>query len=130
MLTDEGVLKIIDFGISCLVNPAQRGLSPGNPSYMSPERLQGCPLDSRTDIYALAMIAYEMLAGALPFPPKTPAAKLHTMLPPRLPGVPAEIGSVLAKALAIRPEARWESVAAFVNRFAQVATPFITPTVP
>jgi serine/threonine-protein kinase len=70
------VVKVVDFGIAKAAdNAAQKvtktGLVVGTPEYMSPEQLAGDKLDGRSDIYALALVAFNMLTGRLPFPAET-----------------------------------------------------------
>ena len=69
-------VKIVDFGIAKAANiEAQKvtktGLVVGTPEYMSPEQIAGDPLDGRSDIYSLGLVAYNMLTGKLPWPSKT-----------------------------------------------------------
>ena len=69
-------VKVVDFGIAKAINnEAQKvtktGLLIGTPEYMSPEQIAGDPLDGRSDIYSLALVAFNMLTGKLPFPSKT-----------------------------------------------------------
>src|SRR5215203_708929 len=69
-------VKIVDFGIAKAANiEAQKvtrtGLVIGTPEYMSPEQIAGDPLDGRSDIYSLGLVAFNMLTGRLPFPSKT-----------------------------------------------------------
>ena len=69
-------VKVVDFGIAkSASHDAQKvtrtGLVIGTPEYMSPEQLAGDPLDGRSDIYSLALVAFTMLTGRLPFPSET-----------------------------------------------------------
>jgi len=70
------IVKVVDFGIAKAANSeAQKvtktGLVVGTPEYMSPEQLAGDKLDGRSDLYSLALVAYNMLTGKLPFPADT-----------------------------------------------------------
>ena len=118
LLTDDGVLKIIDFGIACLAQ-SQDESSPiiGTPSYMSPEHIRGDKLDIRTDIYALGIMAYEFLSGKQPFPANLTLLEILDMMPPKLDSVviPDNVADVLEKATAFRRSNRWESVPAFAT---------------
>lgn len=70
MLTRNGLVKIVDFGIAKLVGvtgPTQTGTTLGTASYMSPEQLAGDDADQRTDLWALGVVLYEMVTGRLPF---------------------------------------------------------------
>jgi serine/threonine-protein kinase len=69
-------VKVVDFGIAKAADNASQkvtktGLVVGTPEYMSPEQLAGDKLDGRSDIYALALVAFHMLSGRLPFPAET-----------------------------------------------------------
>ncbi len=76
LVTRDGRIKILDFGIA-LDHPSRRltwlgSSTMGTPEYMAPEQVKGLQGDERSDIYALGLILYEMLTGALPFPGDTP----------------------------------------------------------
>jgi serine/threonine protein kinase len=137
ILLQEGVAVLADFGIALAVREAggnrltESGLSLGTPQYMSPEQATGDrQLDARSDVYSLAAVLYEMLAGE---PPHTGAtvqaviAKLLTEPPTRLrtirETVPQGVDIAVAKALARVPADRYPSAAAFVAALDQpVAT--------
>src|SRR5262249_10042284 len=72
LLTKKGEVKVADFGLSrCLdgepLNLTRSGVAMGTPLYMSPEQIEGKPLDPRTDIYSFGVTCYHMLAGQPPF---------------------------------------------------------------
>ena len=70
MLSDDGTAKIADFGIAKITaaeNLTMTGSIVGTPHYMSPEQVQGQPVDGRSDQFSLAVIAYEMLTGEKPY---------------------------------------------------------------
>lgn len=71
ILTKDGTPKILDFGISSLLDDSGKdggnGMIMGTPSYMSPEQVQGQPLDQRSDIYALGVLLHQMLTGNPPY---------------------------------------------------------------
>src|SRR5205814_8361051 len=78
---EKDVVKLLDFGIAARTESAdaqreqkltQQGMVLGTPPYMSPEQFTGKSLDARSDIYSLAVMAYEMLTGRLPFEAETP----------------------------------------------------------
>jgi serine/threonine protein kinase len=79
LLDDEGRCIITDFGIAkTRVGPQTvTGTSMGTPRYMSPEQAQGTPVDGRSDIYSLGVVAYECLAGRTPFDADNPFAILY-----------------------------------------------------
>ncbi len=127
ILLQAGQPVIADFGIALAVAHAggeritETGLSLGTPSYMSPEQASGTELvDARSDQFALAAVAYEMLVGE---PPHTGAstqaiiARLMTEVPRSIravrPAVPAEVESAVQRALAKAPADRFASCGAF-----------------
>ncbi len=127
ILIQEGEAMLTDFGIALAVKEAggnrltQTGLSLGTPQYMSPEQATGDRgIDARSDVYSLASVLYEMLAGE---PPVTGAsaqsmiAKLMTERPTSLrvlrDTVPASVDAAVAKALAKTPADRFASAGEF-----------------
>ncbi|HEY6006502.1 MAG TPA: serine/threonine-protein kinase [Anaeromyxobacter sp.] len=129
--------KVIDFGISH--NRRQAGAAPitrsgaiiGTPEYMAPEQAAGDPVDRRTDVYAVGVLAFEMLTGELPIAAATPIATLvahqtRTPDPPsrRRPSVPAEVDALVLRALAKRPEDRFASMEALAAEVARVRATF------
>jgi eukaryotic-like serine/threonine-protein kinase len=121
MITDSGSVKIMDFGIA-RAHGSQRltrdGSIVGTLPYMAPEQLRGEPGDERSDLYSLAIVLYEMLAGHVPFAAATDYALMQAQIhdrPPRLrlPDLCAEAQSALLQALAKKPEHRFGSVQAF-----------------
>jgi serine/threonine-protein kinase len=127
ILLQAGVAVVADFGIALAVKSAggerltATGLSIGTPAYMSPEQIAGeRDLDARSDVYALACLTYEMLAGDPPFTASNPQAVMakHMMdLAPSIttvrPNVSAQLARSLAKALAKAPADRHVSIATF-----------------
>ena len=121
MITDTGLVKIMDFGIA-RARGSQRltrdGGIVGTLPYMAPEQLRGEAGDERSDLYSLAIVLYEMLAGQVPFAAATDYALMQAQIharPPRwcLPDLPADLESALLQALAKKPEHRFDSVQAF-----------------
>jgi len=83
MLTDEGVVKIMDFGLAKLKGATKltrTGTTMGTLQYMSPEQAQGREVDQRTDIFSFGVILYEMITGRLPFKGEHEAAVIHSIV--------------------------------------------------
>jgi tRNA A-37 threonylcarbamoyl transferase component Bud32 len=127
IMTDEdGSVKITDFGIAKIAT-ASHSLNDtktvaGTPNYMSPEQVQGLPLDGRSDQFSLAVIAYEILTGERPFQGEhlsTIVFKIVSEEPQpahRLNGTLTQsIDDVLRKALSKDPEARFPNCSNFVG---------------
>ena len=142
ILLQEGEAMLADCGIALAVKEAggnrltQTGLSLGTPQYMSPEQATGDRgIDARSDVYSLAAVLYEMLAGE---PPVTGAtaqsmiAKLMTETPTRLrvlrSTVPPEIDAAVSKALSKTPADRFTSAGDFARALAVKATTEAVPS--
>jgi serine/threonine protein kinase/dipeptidyl aminopeptidase/acylaminoacyl peptidase len=120
MLTADGVVKILDFGIAKLAGAAgitRTGLPLGTPAYMAPEQMQGEEVDARTDLWALGVVLYEMLAGRRPFPGDHEVVVRHGVLtvdPEPLSrlraDVPRELERIVSRLLAKDPQERYRTV--------------------
>ncbi len=124
MIDDDGAAKITDFGVAKIVSQqmTQAGALMGTPSYMSPEQIQGQPVDGRADQFALAVIAYEVLTGEKPFTGEYTPTLLYKICredpaPARQlnPTLDAEIDHVLQRALAKSPDQRYPTCSEFVT---------------
>jgi serine/threonine-protein kinase len=121
MLTKSGQVKVADFGIARIESSTmtQAGTVLGTPAYMSPEQFRGEPVDQRTDLYSAGVVLYQLLTGDKPFEGTFTAImhKVLTVEPPKpsdISGaVPPALDAVVAKAMAKRPQARFESANAF-----------------
>ena len=117
----EEHVKIIDFGIAGIkdsVFQASKTNVAGSLTYMAPEQFAGNP-SAASDLYAFAIVAYEMLSGAVPFPEDSlthlasPDMAQVTPLRTRRPEIPEAVDAAMRKALAFHPEARQRSVKEF-----------------
>jgi tetratricopeptide (TPR) repeat protein len=112
MLTEQGVAKLSDFGIAKALEATSEtmtGAIIGTPLYMSPEQVQGQPVDQRADIYSLGIMFYEMLAGRPPFT-EGDIAYQHCRVAPRpIEEIPDELNAIILKCLAKDREQRWSS---------------------
>ncbi len=115
----EEVVKVLDFGVAKLTQQATEtatGTIFGTPTYMSPEQASGEPVDPRSDLYAVGVLAYEMLTGRPPFRGSTPMSVLLKHIqeqptplsslvdPPLMPALEAFVMQLLAKGPDQRPE--------------------------
>ncbi len=121
MLDRRGRVKIMDFGLAAVADRTRltkSGTTLGTPAYMSPEKAQGQDVDRRTDIWALGVVLYEMLAGKHPFPGEYEQAIVYSIIneaPEPVTalrtGVPTQYDQVVSKALAKDAEERYATVA-------------------
>jgi len=128
--------KVIDFGIAKLYEPTssgaraltQTGFVLGTPEYMAPEQALGGTIDHRADLYAFAVVVYEMLVGRRPFDSDDVMAllRLHMAAAPPAPStlradgrITAEVDAVFAKALAKSPSDRYAAAGEFVAELAR-----------
>ncbi len=128
MRTAEGRLKVLDFGLARV--EAVEGMAPGvrhtlpgvlvgTPGYMAPEQIEGGPIDARTDVFALGVLAYEFAAGVHPFAAATPLATAARVLGDERPSLggargdlPAGLVAVVDRCLARHPAQRFASAGA------------------
>ncbi len=138
ILLADGIAVVADFGIARAMTAAaepkaagftKSGLVVGTPHYMSPEQATGGTVDGRSDIYSLACVLFEMLAGRPPFPGTQDIAVLaaHVATPaPAItdftPSVPGAVSDTIARALSKNPDDRQATAVRFAEALSAAAT--------
>ncbi|MEV1006424.1 protein kinase [Streptomyces sp. NPDC049881] len=125
IITDTGTVKVMDFGIARALHGAaqtmtQTGMVMGTPQYLSPEQALGKTVDTRSDLYAVGCLLYELLANRPPFVGETPLSVVyqHVQDTPRLPSesapaCPPELDGLVMRALTKDPEDRYQTAEEF-----------------
>ncbi len=123
LVRDDGLVKLTDFGIARAVDASghtRAGDLLGTPSYLSPEQALGRPATGASDLYALGVVAHEMLSGTKPFDKPTPIATamshIHEPPPPLPDDVPEDLAGVIDDLLAKEPRDRPENARAVAIR--------------
>ena len=138
LLSDEGAVKVADFGIARLTDDSgagstatKTGTTVGTPQYMSPEQVASSKVDGRSDLYSAGIMFYELVVGQPPFTasesdgPFTLMAK-HVQAPPKppsvhKPGLDLRLEEVILKSLSKRPEERYQTGIEFDDAMSKVA---------
>ncbi len=114
---DTDTVKVTDFGIARITDSSKTktGMVLGTPSFMSPEQLAGKKVDGRSDLYSLGVMLYQLLTGVLPFRGDSMAELMYKIANEEAvdvrqlrPELPAALATVVQRALAKRPEARYQ----------------------
>ncbi|MEJ2179096.1 MAG: HEAT repeat domain-containing protein, partial [Gammaproteobacteria bacterium] len=133
LINDKGTVKIVDFGLaaaaSCLDSRLTKtGILLGTPTYMAPEQIKSKSIDSKTDIYALGVIMYEMFTGVAPYKGEGTLAVMYQHVegnakPPSEinPDIPSTLEAIILKAMTIDPEKRFNSFSALRSQLQAVA---------
>ena len=119
MVTYDGVVKLLDFGIAKARNSLERtkvGFVKGTAGYMSPEQVRGQPLDGRSDVFSTGVVLWELVTGERLFAAETEREEMKMILDAPIPvprnkvvGVSEELSAVILRALDRNPGARWQS---------------------
>ncbi len=127
MLLKDGKIKVTDFGIAKAVSSSQTksGVILGTPNYMSPEQINGDPIDGRSDLFSLGVVFFELLCGQLPFQGKNLTSLLYNVTQARHPSlrsinpkIPKACEQIIDRILAKDPEKRFqngEELAKYLN---------------
>ena len=129
LISNRGKTKILDFGISKLIDDKHRltatGSMVGTPAYMAPEQVKGEQVDASSDIYSLGMILYELLHGEPPFTGQLPAV-LHSQVfdrPRASTAIPSPIMEIIWKATAKDRSQRFQTCEEFSGAFHYMPKP-------
>jgi serine/threonine-protein kinase len=142
LITRKGEVKVTDFGLSRIfaddrqpVNLTQSGVTMGTPLYMSPEQVEGKPIDPRTDIYSFGVTCYHLLAGEPPFRGATAfeVAVQHVQQHPTplqeiRPDLPPELCDLIHRMMAKDPEQRIQTGSEIIREVARVRAVLATAT--
>src|ERR1051326_8917729 len=133
LMERDGTPVLADFGLAKMMAPGHTnltgtGMIMGTPQYMAPEQCEGQELTPAADLYALGVVAYEMLTGRPPFIAETPLAVMlaqvtNTLPPPRQvnPHISEPVEAVLLKALAKKPGDRYAGCTRFARALSEAA---------
>jgi tetratricopeptide (TPR) repeat protein len=124
LLTSEGSVRVADFGVASaagLDSLTVTGTVLGTAGYLAPEQARGEPTTPASDLYALGVVAFELLTGRRPFEADSPTAEAAAHVHAEIPSIsefgdfPAEVDAVFQRALAKHPAQRYRSAAEFVG---------------
>jgi serine/threonine-protein kinase len=122
LINDDGLLKIVDFGVAAAAGHADTQLTKtgyviGSPKYMAPEQILGKKVDHRADIYSVGVIMYEMLSGVPPYSKGDHMSVMYQHVQGKCkpceeinPDIPAPLAAVVRKAMEIDKMKRYESM--------------------
>jgi serine/threonine-protein kinase len=129
---EDGTVKIMDFGIAKSILAAskltQTGIALGTAGYLAPEQIQGRTVDARTDIFALGVVAYELVTGVRPFESATLSNVLYKILNEE-PQYPSEsdiscspgLEAIIRRCMAKEPDERYQTGAELVAGLREIA---------
>jgi serine/threonine-protein kinase len=129
ILVDENdIVKVVDFGLAAAASQGdasritKSGILVGTPTYMAPEQVRGRAIDTRTDIYSLGIVMYELYTGRPPYKEQDHMATLFKHVegnaPPakeKNPEISDELNRIIMRAIHVNPEERYQSVDELLN---------------
>jgi serine/threonine-protein kinase len=121
LLDPSSVARLTDFGIALgsadAATMTGTGRLVGTLAYLAPEQLRGEPATTVSDLFSLAAVTYQMLAGRPPFEATTPVGlvEAHRQPPEAIDGVPGHVNAAVRRALSVEPRERQRSVASFIR---------------
>ena len=135
MFTTEGRVMLTDFGLAKLVYASKQsatGALSGTPAYMAPEQVEGGRVDERSDIYSLGVMLFELFAGRTPFIADTPYKIMTMHVTEEVPSLsqfnsdlPADLETVIIKALSKDPDRRFQSAGEFSGALQEATGVFV-----
>jgi serine/threonine-protein kinase len=125
LITADGRVKVVDFGLaraSAAVGNTRAGMIIGSVSYIAPEQVTGAPTDARTDVYAAAIMLFEMLTGRVPFSGESPLAVAYAHVNSDVPavstlagGIPPGVDQLVGSATSRDPQLRPPDASVFLR---------------
>ena len=134
MLLEDFAVKVMDFGIARLTASSltQSNVTLGTPHYISPEQLEGKPVDKRSDIFSLGVVIYEFLTGDKPFKGESISSLMYNILnnAPALPSTldektPTAFDRIVSKAMAKNPEERYQDTEEIEKTLREFVSSFV-----
>ena len=122
LINDEGLLKIVDFGVAAAQSQGDTQLTKtgyviGSPKYMAPEQILGKKVDERADVYAVGVMMYEMLTGVPPYARGDHMSVMYQHVQGRArppceinPALPKELGELITRAMAVDKTKRFQNM--------------------
>ncbi|HEY2205864.1 MAG TPA: Stk1 family PASTA domain-containing Ser/Thr kinase [Pseudonocardia sp.] len=140
LISRTGAVKVADFGLvtaAAQAQPSTAGMIVGTVAYLSPEQVEGRPVDARSDVYAAGVMLYELLTGVPPYDGDHPLAVAYRHVnedvpPPSalVPGLPPELDALVASATRRDPAARPPDAATLLHALLGVRAALGVPRVP